>query len=140
MSAGMFGVRKQEMKIVTNSRRQVCCNSLWTMTNQAVATYKLKRLRISSFWRTEGKCWQSWRIKKKNNLSIVYVLYIKWFKLLRFNWILKWLWQLRNPKTKQKIQRSLIFLLGHMPSFIMTRRWPVWVTCWITLKRRLLTV
>ena len=61
-------------------------------------------MKISSRERNSRK---SYRLLKKQNFSVVYVLFINRFKLLGFNWIIKLSWQPRCPPTEQKSKHSL---------------------------------
>ena len=101
-------VRLQAIKIVTRH------NQLQTIANQAVISvikllrisYRRKLLKIPQGIWTRGNLTG---FKESVIFSVVYVLFINRFKLLRFNWLIKLPWQLGCPQTKRKSQQSLIF-------------------------------
>ena len=65
----------------------------------------------------ERKSKQSYRIERKCNFSVVYVLFINCFKLLGFNYLDSFV----VPRQNKRVSSLLFFLLGLTPSFIAAR-------------------
>ena len=110
---------------IASNKIVTCHNQLQTIVNQAVTS-------VIKLWinLTEGNCckfpqgkWIQGNLtgfKESAIFSVVYVLLINRFKLLGFNWLIKFSWQLHCPQTEQKSQQSLIFSSQVTPLFLAT--------------------